>query len=159
MTYKIVEVIWVDAEEHGDVGWNDLKAMKRYAKKPCPTMTSVGYILHQSKTHIALASTVGTEDCSTIEKISFFNSKLGGSYTFDPVGVKYFERATCPEKLFALIGVGTSIGKRKTPTSVLSSIFSLGNSPEIFVPNGQVILTLPPFEKIVFIAFFNSINP
>ena len=69
MTYKIVEVIWVDAEEHGDVGWNDLKAMKRYAKKPCPTMTSVGYILHQSKTHIALASTVGTEDCSSIEKI------------------------------------------------------------------------------------------
>ena len=69
MKYKIVEVTWVDAEEHGDVGWNDLKAMKRYAKKPCPVMKSVGYVLHQSKKHIALISTIGSEECSTVEKI------------------------------------------------------------------------------------------
>lgn len=69
MKYTIVEVIWVDAEEHGEVGWNDLKAMKKYAKKPCPVITSVGYILHQAETHISLASTIGPEECSTVEKI------------------------------------------------------------------------------------------
>ena len=67
--YKLVEVIWVDAEEHGDTGWNDLKAMKRYAKTPCPVMHTVGYILHQGPDHIALASTIGPEECSSVEKI------------------------------------------------------------------------------------------
>ena len=67
--YRLVEVIWVDAEEYGEIGWNDLKAMKRYAKKPCPTMRTVGYVIHQSEHHISLASTVGEKDCSTLEKI------------------------------------------------------------------------------------------
>ena len=67
--YTLVEVIWVDAEEYGEVGWNDIKAMKRYAKKPCPEMRSVGYVLFSDKSHISLASTVGPDQCSTIEKI------------------------------------------------------------------------------------------
>ena len=67
--YRLVEVVWVDAEEYGDIGWNDLKAMKRYAKKPCPVMRSVGYVLHQDDQHISLASTVGDKECSTIEKV------------------------------------------------------------------------------------------
>ena len=67
--YMLVEVIWVDAEEYGDTGWNDLKAMKRYAKKPCPEMHSVGYVLLNDKHHITLASTIGPKECSTLEKI------------------------------------------------------------------------------------------
>jgi len=67
--YILVEVVWMDAEEYGEVGWNDLKAMKRYAKKPCPEMRSVGYVLYHDKNHISLASTVGPDQCSTIEKI------------------------------------------------------------------------------------------
>ena len=67
--YRLVEVIWVDAEEYGEIGWNDLKAMKRYAKKPCPVMRSVGYVLHQDDQHISLASTVGDKECSTVEKV------------------------------------------------------------------------------------------
>jgi len=67
--YPIVEVLWVDAEEKGDVGWNDLKEMIKYAKRPCPTMKSVGYVLHRTTDHIALLSTVGPEECSTVEKI------------------------------------------------------------------------------------------
>jgi len=69
MTYRLVEVTWVDAEEYGEIGWNDLKSMKTYAKKPCPVMRTVGYVLHHSENHIALASTVGDKDCSSIEKI------------------------------------------------------------------------------------------
>ncbi len=67
--YRLIEVIWVDAEEYGEIGWNDLKAMKRYAKKPCPEMRSVGYVLHFDDQHISLASTVGDKECSSIEKV------------------------------------------------------------------------------------------
>jgi len=67
--YDIVEVLWVDAEEHGDVGWNDIKEQLAHAKKPCPTMKTVGYLVHQGKDHISLLSTIGDKECSTLEKI------------------------------------------------------------------------------------------
>jgi len=67
--YNIVEVIWVDAEEHGEVGWNEIKAQLRYAKKPCPTMRSVGYEVYRDKDHIALLSSMGDKECSSVEKI------------------------------------------------------------------------------------------
>ena len=41
--YNIVLVEWIDAEEHGEVGWNNLKAQLKYAKKECPLMRSVGF--------------------------------------------------------------------------------------------------------------------
>jgi len=67
--YKIVEVTWTDAEEKGDVGWNDLKEQLAYAKRPCPNMRTVGYVVYEGKDHIALLSTIGDKECSTIEKI------------------------------------------------------------------------------------------
>ena len=57
ITYDIVEVVWIDAEEHGEVGWNDLKEQLTHAKKPCPTMTTVGYLVYDGKDHISLLST------------------------------------------------------------------------------------------------------
>ena len=67
--YNIVLVEWIDAEEKGDVGWNDMKEMLKYAKKPCPVMRSVGFEVWRDKDHIALLSTLGIDDCSTCEKI------------------------------------------------------------------------------------------
>jgi len=67
--YPIVEVCWVDAEEHGDVGWNDMKDQMAHAKRPPPTMNSVGYLVYQSESHLALLSTIGDKECSTLEKI------------------------------------------------------------------------------------------
>ena len=67
--YNIVEVIWQDAEEIGDVGWNNLKKQLREAKKPCPIMQSVGYEVYRDKDHIALLSTTGKDLASTLEKI------------------------------------------------------------------------------------------
>mgnify|MGYP003141309738 CR=1 FL=1 len=32
MEYRLVEVIWRDAEEQGTVGWNDLDDMIEYAQ-------------------------------------------------------------------------------------------------------------------------------
>jgi len=69
MKYKIVEVTWVDAEEHGEIGWNNLKAQLKYAKKPPPLMKSVGYEVHRCSEHISLLSSVGDKECSSLEKI------------------------------------------------------------------------------------------
>jgi len=67
--YDIVEIIWIDAEELGDVGWNDMKEMMKQAKKPCPDMKTVGYLVYTCKEHVALLSTIGDKECSTLEKI------------------------------------------------------------------------------------------
>ena len=68
-SYPIIEVVWVDAEEKGEVGWNDIKELIAYAKKPCPTMRTVGYEIYRDDDHVALLSTVGPAECSTLEKI------------------------------------------------------------------------------------------
>ena len=67
--YNIVEVIWLDAEEHGEIGWNDIKAQLRYAKKPCPQMRTVGYEVYRDEDHISLLSSISVKDSSTVEKI------------------------------------------------------------------------------------------
>jgi len=69
MKYNIVEVTWVDAEEFGEVGWNNLKAQLKYAKKPCPQLKTVGYEIFRNEDHIALLSSIGDKDSSTVEKI------------------------------------------------------------------------------------------
>ena len=56
-------------QEKGDVGWNDLKAQLRYAKKPCPEMHTVGYEVYRGKDHISVLSTIGPSESSTLEKI------------------------------------------------------------------------------------------
>jgi hypothetical protein len=67
--YPMVEVVWLDAEEKGEIGWNDTKELLRYAKKPCPTMRTVGYLVYMGAEHLALLSTIGPNECSTLEKI------------------------------------------------------------------------------------------
>ena len=68
-TYPMVEVLWIDAEEHGEVGGNDLKEQLKYAKKPVPEMQSIGFEVFRNEKHIALLSSVGPKECSTVEKI------------------------------------------------------------------------------------------
>ena len=67
--YDIVEIQWIDAEEHGEIGWNNTKEQLAYAKKPCPTMKSVGYEVYRDEDHISLLSSIGDKECSSIEKI------------------------------------------------------------------------------------------
>lgn len=68
-SFPLVEVIWVDAEEHGDVGWNCLEEMMETAKSEPKEMRTVGYILFKGDNHISLVSTVGPEECSSLNKI------------------------------------------------------------------------------------------
>ena len=61
--------MWVDAEELGDVGWNNLREQLKGAKKPCPVMRTVGYEVYRDDEHIAVLSTIGKDLASTLEKI------------------------------------------------------------------------------------------
>ena len=67
--YPKVEVIWTDAEERGDVGWNDLKEQLKFAKKPCPIMKNIGYEVYKDDDHISLLHCTGENECSSVEKI------------------------------------------------------------------------------------------
>jgi len=67
--WPIVEVIWIDAEEYGEIGWNDTDEVLEYAKKPCPTMRSIGYCVHRDEHHIAILSTYNEDHSGSVEKI------------------------------------------------------------------------------------------
>ena len=66
---QILEVVWNDAVEDGDIGWNDLRSTLRSAKKPCPVMQTLGYLAYSDDHQISLLSTLGPEECSRLDKI------------------------------------------------------------------------------------------
>ena len=66
---KIVKVIWVDAETVGDCNWQDIEEIKVIAKQNPPIMQTVGFVLHQSETHVSIVDSLGEEDCGHLTKI------------------------------------------------------------------------------------------
>lgn len=65
----IIEVVWVDAQEIGQIGWNDLNEILTESEKPCPIMHTVGYVVRSDKDQITLVRTLGDDQCGTLEKI------------------------------------------------------------------------------------------
>ena len=65
----VVEVIWYDAEEIGDIGWNNLSDLRKESRKVCPTMRTVGYCLYHGPNHISVINTVGPDESSRLDKI------------------------------------------------------------------------------------------
>ncbi len=66
---RIVEIVWKDAEELGEVGWNNLGEILKCSKKPSPIIKSVGYVIHEDSDHISILSSIGPEVCGSLEKI------------------------------------------------------------------------------------------
>ena len=71
--YDMVEVVWIDAEEHGEIGWNNLKSQLKYAKTPCPLMHSIGFEVWRDAKHIALLSTIEKIPIGFIHSITKLN--------------------------------------------------------------------------------------
>jgi len=67
--YDIVRVTWTDAEELGESGWNNLKVQLKSARRPCPTIVTVGFLVYQDDTHVSVISSLGPDICGTVEKI------------------------------------------------------------------------------------------
>jgi hypothetical protein len=66
---RIVEVEWVDAEESGSVGWNDIEEMVAYSTIPCPIVKSVGYVIFEDEAQISLIRSWHSGGLSSVEKI------------------------------------------------------------------------------------------
>ena len=66
---QVMEVVWHDAVEMGEIGWNNIKDILKDAKKPCPIMHTIGYVIVITEDHIAMVSTIGPAECSKLEKI------------------------------------------------------------------------------------------
>ena len=67
--YALVEVLWIDAEEVGEIGWNNSEDMLEEASKPCPLVHSIGYLVFDSESHISLIRAFFDGGCSSVEKI------------------------------------------------------------------------------------------
>ena len=67
--YPIVEVIWTDAIEEGELGWNDPSETVAMAKSDCPIVHSVGYVIFESDSHISLIRSWHLDGLSSVEKI------------------------------------------------------------------------------------------
>ena len=67
--YPLVEVIWIDAEEVGEVGWNNPDEVLADASKDCPVVHSVGYVIFDSNSHISLIRSWHEDGFSSVEKI------------------------------------------------------------------------------------------
>ena len=66
---QIILIKWVDAETTGDTAWQNLEEIKTDAIKPPPIMTTVGFLVHDCETHMAVVDTYGPEDCSMMHRI------------------------------------------------------------------------------------------
>ena len=67
--FPIVEVIWIDAEEVGSLGWNEPDGVIADAGKECPVVHSVGYLIFESEAHISLIRAWHLDGFSSVEKI------------------------------------------------------------------------------------------
>tara|TARA_R100000234_G_scaffold74003_1_gene45744 strand:- start:250 stop:540 length:291 start_codon:yes stop_codon:yes gene_type:complete len=63
------EITWRDAETYGDSGWINAEDMCAQLRKAPPVMNTLGYVLFENDIYIAVADTIGPEECSAITKI------------------------------------------------------------------------------------------
>ena len=63
------EITWRDAETYGDSEWISVEEMCEQLRKAPPIMSTLGYVLFENDIYIAVADTVGPEECSAITKI------------------------------------------------------------------------------------------
>lgn len=62
-------VIWLDAETLGDGGWYSIKNLEKSLDGELPTVLSIGFIVEETKSYIALVDTVANDCVGVINKI------------------------------------------------------------------------------------------
>ena len=86
-TLAMTLIVWVDAETLGDTGWSDLEEMQADAEKEPPIMNTVGFVMADTPTHVAVTDSIGENDCGHVTKIPkpmiIFQSTLERSSTYE----------------------------------------------------------------------------
>ena len=62
-------VTWIDAQTTGDSGWSNLEEMLEDALTPPPVIVTVGFVLLDCDSHIAMTETLGPAECGHVTKI------------------------------------------------------------------------------------------
>jgi hypothetical protein len=65
----IVQITWQDAETFGDTSWITLEEANEVASKAPPTMKSVGFVLYDDDSYIAITDSVGPNETGHVTKI------------------------------------------------------------------------------------------
>jgi len=65
----IIELHWVDAQTTGGSEWMESEETKAVAKSKLPCMYSVGYLIHEDETQVAIVSMLGPSESSQVHKI------------------------------------------------------------------------------------------
>ena len=66
---KIVKIVWIDAETVGDSGWQEIEAIGDTVESPPPVMQSVGFLLGEYDSHVAITDSVGNKEYGHVTKI------------------------------------------------------------------------------------------
>ncbi len=64
-----VIVTWVDAETIGDSSWQNIEDLSDDILKPPPLMQTMGFMLGDFPTHLALTDSLGDKECGHLTKI------------------------------------------------------------------------------------------
>jgi hypothetical protein len=66
---RIAWIKWTDAITSAEPGWTTREEALQAASSPLPIMYTVGYILHNDDSHIALTDSVGDDEFGQVTKI------------------------------------------------------------------------------------------
>ena len=66
---KIVKIVWIDAETVGDSGWQEIEAIGDTVESPPPVMQSVGFLLGEYDSPVAITDSVGDKEYGPVTKI------------------------------------------------------------------------------------------
>lgn len=64
-----VIVIWLDAETLGDGSWMPVKQLEKSLEDDLPIVVSIGFIVEETKSYIALVDTVANDCVGVVNKI------------------------------------------------------------------------------------------
>ena len=68
-TWPPVSVRWVDAEARGGPGWEDPEDMVEFALRPLAEVHTVGLLIHECDSFIALTDSRGPDQIGSVQKI------------------------------------------------------------------------------------------
>ena len=66
---RMAWVKWTDAITSAEAGWTSKEDAMAAATAPLPIMETIGFVLHEDESHIALTDSVGDDEFGQVTKI------------------------------------------------------------------------------------------
>ena len=66
---RMAWIKWTDAITSAEAGWTTKEEAMLTASAPLPVMYTIGYVLHDDESHVALTDSVGDDEFGQVTKI------------------------------------------------------------------------------------------